>query len=193
MSRQADGAEYHTGDLGVGVDPDSMGASLLGVKAGSSNDAAVGGMLYEDHAVTGQVGGGPDTLSTYSIPANTLAANGQSIHWRAGGVISTSVTSGVIKVVYGATTILEIDASPVTNGAWFAEGDIIRTGATAQRSIAWGLCDQGGTKVHAISDTTPAETLSGAVTLKVTGNSSSAGNNDTVSHMLKVYFEDANT
>lgn len=184
---------FSDGKVAVG-DLTAVGASLLGVKAGnSSNDAAVGGVLYVTVGAFGQVGGGPDTLASYSVPANTLAVNNQSIWWRAAGTISTSATSGVIVIKFGATTLLTINASPVSGGEWWAEGEIYRTGAATQRAVSHGYCQQGSTDARAHGNVTPAETLSGAVTLAVTGNSSSAANNDTVLHTLKIGWDDANS
>jgi hypothetical protein len=184
---------FNDGKIAVG-NLTAVGAARMGVQTGSaSNDAAVGGVLYVTVGAVGQVGGGPDTLGSYSVPANTLTVNNQSICWRAAGVVATSATSAAIAIKFGATTLLTINASPVSGGEWWAEGTIYRTGATAQRAVSHGQCNQGSTIVNAFGDVTPGETLSGAVTLTVTGNSTSAANNDTVLHTLKIGWDDPNT
>jgi hypothetical protein len=149
--------------------------------------------LYVTVGAFGQVGAGPDTLASYSVPVNTLNANNQSLWWRAAGTIATTATSGTIVIKFGATTLLTINASPASGGQWWAEGQIYRTGAATQRAVSHGGCNQGSTTPQYFGDVTPAETLSGAVTFAITGDSTSAANNDTVLHSLKIGWDDANT
>lgn len=172
----------------------SAGANALGIKAGTStNDAAVGGVLYVSTATVGQVNGGPDTLASYAVPANTLAVNNQSLWWEAWGTCAVGATVCTILIKYGATTIQTITGSPASDGTWEAKGRILRTGAAAQISRAQSYFAENSTSKPSNSQTTPAETLSGAVTFAITGNSSSAATNDTVVKGLIIGWDDANT
>jgi hypothetical protein len=176
------------GKVGAGIIPTTQ----LSIKAGTStNDAAVGGVLYVTAVTVGQVGAGPDTLATYSVPANTLAVNNQSLWWRAAGTMAG--TSCSIPIKFGATTLITLTGSPVGTGEWWAEGEIYRTGAATQRAVSHGGVNQGSTDIRFFGNVTPAETLSGAVTFLITGTSSSNNNNDTVLSTLKIGFDDANT
>ncbi len=180
-----------SGNVGAGI----AATTQLGVKAGtSSNDAAVGGVLYVDTAVTGQVGAGPDVLSTYTVPANTLAVNNQSLWWEAFGIAPVTATGAIITIEFGGTTVLNMSSfSPAGDGQWWASGRIFRTGAATQRSVAKGYADSGATMPNWFSSTTPAETLSGTVVLRVRGDSTTATNNDTVIHAFIIGWDDANT
>lgn len=56
---------------------------------------------------------------------------------------------------------------------------IIRTAAATQRATAhFRLTDAAGNEVHVIDNTAPTETLSGAITVKCTGEATN--NNDVI-------------
>lgn len=177
------------GNVGIGPNIATTSPSRLGIQAGSStNDAAVGGVLYEDHVPAGQVGAGFDILATYTIPANTLAVNGQSIKWEAHGHFESVGETCTAKIEFGATTITTITGA--LNGGWHAEGRIFRVGATSQIATSWSLFNGGA--VLASTDN-PAETLSGAIVLKVSGDSTADQNNDVVCDTFIVKWDDTNT
>lgn len=165
------------------------GGGFLATKAGtSSNDAAVGGTLYVTTTTVGQVGAGPDVLASYSVPANTLSVNNQSLWWEACGEFDIVGPGGVITIEFGGTTICTINAG--LSGPWSAWGRIFRTGATSQKAISWQIdADNDASK----EITTPAETLSGAVTFRIRGDSGSDANDDTTCEYFIVGWDDANT
>lgn len=172
----------------------TTGGNGVALEAGTSgNDAAVGGVLYADTTVTGQVGAGPDVLATYTVPGGTLAVNNQSMWWEAAGTWSAGVTVGVLTFEFGATTVLTITDSPVGQPAWWARGRVFRTGAATQRAVSFGTSGETASPAISTGSVTPAETLSGSVVFRIRGNSTSATNNDTVCHSLIVGYDDANS
>lgn len=125
------------------------------------------GVIYQNQALsttsTTEV-----SIASYSLPAGTLAVNGQALRITATGNDVTQ--NGVFKVVFGATTL--VTASPTPTQAWTMQVYLVRTGATAQ--LAGGVSTIGGTSI-AIPRTLPAETLSGAVLIDFRGSVTSGG------------------
>lgn len=164
----------------------SVGASLLGIQAGASNnDAAVGGMLYAQPLSVGNVGAGEDDLLNFSLPANTLSANGMMLEMWAVFTTVNNANAKTIRIHFGATTL----ATRSQPGGGIADEIVfhmlgMRTGATSQR---WIVEIEGGTP----SIVTTSETLSGAVAIRFTGEGVSSG--DVTLNQVSIEYKDANT
>lgn len=118
------------------------------------------------------VGSGADTtednLMTYSLPAATLGANAQGIRVTAWGDGANTADVTTIKGYFGATAVVTKVLTASQANTWWAEFEVFRTGATAQ--TASGTIQNGGTANSAAqTNAAPGETLSGAVTVKFTG------------------------
>lgn len=175
------------GKFGLGITPTTQ----LGIKAGTStNDAAVGGTLYVSTAQVGNVGTGTDDLASYSVPANTLAVNGQSIEFKAWGTIANNGNAKTLMAVFGATTVISVAFATLAADEWVMTGTIVRTGAATQKICATTVTTSG-TTFSTANVTTAAETLSGAIALKVQGIGVS--NNDVVIEGIKIWYDDNNT
>lgn len=148
---------------------------VLRTLAGTSTSyARVGGTLNVNTTAVGNVGTGEDDLITYTVPANTLSTNGDRIDFKMSGKFAANANNKQVKVKFGATTLLATGALAFNNVDWSAEGYVIRTGATTQKAACWFRA--GATLTSFTDDTAPAETLSGTVVLKCTGEATS--NND---------------
>lgn len=154
------------------------------VKAGSStSNVKVGGTLKVDTTAVGNVGVGEDDLITYSVPASTLGTNGDFIEFDMAGTFAANANSKRVRIKFGATTLFDTTALIFNGVDWRAQGKIIRTGAATQKAIC--TFTTASTLLTQLTDyTTPAETLSGAVTLKATGEATS--NNDVVQEFLTI-------
>lgn len=132
-----------------------------------------GGTLKSDTATVGNVGSGEDDLITYSLPGGTLGTNGDAIYVEAFGVTSTANESKQVRCYFGATKIADSSAwSSAVAADWNLRATIVRTGAATQRVAAYlsrATGSDGQVGIHVDDYTTPAETLSGAVTIKCTG------------------------
>jgi hypothetical protein len=161
-----------------------------GVIAGTSTTyAKVGGTINVNTTVVGNVGAGEDDLMTYSVPANALATNGDRIEFEMAGTFAANGNNKRVRIKYGATTLLDTTALAFNNADWSAKGQIIRTGAATQKAFC--VFRSGSALLNSTSDyTTPAETLSGAVTLKATGEATS--NNDITEEMFTVEWHPVN-
>lgn len=174
------------GALGVGTDtdPGANVAQIVGstqTQAGTSAVyARVGGVLHVNTTTVGNVGAGVDDLMTYSVTGNTLAVNGDHLEFEAAGTCNPTALSAVsITANFGSTALITFNV-PADATKWRIKGTIIRTGSATQRAITtmWNDTTAATTITTDTEYTTPAETLSGAVTLKCTGDPASDTDND---------------
>jgi len=143
----------------------------------STSYARVGGTINVNTTAVGNVGAGEDDLITYTIPANTLSTNGDRIQFQMAGTFAANANTKRVRIKFGATTLLDTTALIFNGADWSAEGVVVRTGATTQKAFC--AFRSGSAVLTSTSDyTTPAETLSGTVVLKATGEATS--NNDIV-------------
>ena len=70
------------------------------------------------------------------------------------------------------------------NQAWIIDATVIRTGATAQVAVARLVCST----TTVITHSTPAETLTGDVTVKCTGLSAGSATDDIIQKALAIEF-----
>lgn len=130
-----------------------------------------------DHATGTDASNGAITesdLRTYSLPASRLADAGSFLKLRAWGITSTASTAATrrIRAYFGATAIADTGAISLVGGVWSLEAVVIRESASAQAAIGTAHFSTGGVSAGSslsIILTAPAETLTAAVTVKVTG------------------------
>lgn len=164
------------------VDPNGVFASRIGT---SATLAKVGGGVNQSTTQTGNTAATETDLFTYTTPANSLATNGDSYQFEAAGTFAnTANVDKRIKVKYGSTTILDTGAlAIVTAQSWNVRGTVVRTGATTQKATVT-ITTSDGALVSTTSFSSPAETLSGTVILKLTGQGTGAS--DVVGEMWRV-------
>jgi hypothetical protein len=115
-------------------------------------------------------------LWTYSLTAGHLSTNGHAIRFTAYGTLAANANNKTLKGYFGATQCGALSTT-ASGSHWEIRCLIMRTGAATQNSGGVITIGLGNTNVtHA----TPAETLSGAVTVKVTGQNGTASANDIV-------------
>jgi hypothetical protein len=119
-------------------DPDGAGADTILANT-TSNAAgtgtatfAVGGVIHVDTAQVSKTATG--VLMTYTIPANTLDANGQVIRVKAWGTF-TSPNTITIQARIGGNALYST-TSDSQGEYWVSEVYIVRTGSAAQDVIA---------------------------------------------------------
>lgn len=161
-------------------------AGVLQTRAGTqtTNIAGVGGTIYVNTTQTGNTAATETNAFSHTVAGNTLTVNGASIEFYAAGTFATSASVDKrVKAVFGGTTLFDSGALAVTVAAdWSLSGRIIRTGAATQKATVTFTSSDAA--LRASTDyTTPAETLSGNVTMKLTINGTNA--NDTVAELYK--------
>jgi len=145
-----------------------------------------GGVLYKTVTSVGSVSTSETTLYTQAIAANTLASNTQAVRVSTFGSFAANANTKTVRLTFGSTTVT-VAASAFNGGKWGCDLWIARSGAATQvitGSIHWSA----GASPNPIS-TTAAETLSGAVTLALTGQGTDT--NDITMDALTVYWEPA--
>lgn len=130
-------------------------------------------VLYANGTVVGSVGTGEDTLMTYAMPGDVLNANGMAVRVVAWGLTLNNGNTKAIKLYFGGTAIASF-SSTYNNQPWRIEAEVMRTSGTAQIANSVRLISGG----LAVLNAAPAETLSGAVTIKCTGQSTEGTNDD---------------
>lgn len=136
--------------------------------------------------VTTQVGTDANTnekdLATYSLPAGSLATDGQAVKITAFGTVAANGNTKTIRIYFGST-VIRARVTTANGVAWYFEGTVVRTSATAQKATADITISGPG---PAPEYTTPAETLANAVTIKVTGQNGTGQANEIVLQGLMV-------
>ena len=117
----------------------------------------------------GNITTGEDNLMTYSLKANSLSVNKHAIRITAWGTTAGNGNSKTVKLYFGSTALVSSGALAINAKDWYVTGLVVRTSATAQEAI--GLYRNETPTTVGPDRTTPGETLSGAVTIKCTGES----------------------
>jgi len=131
--------------------------------------------LYSDSVDVGNVGGGVDTLKTYSLAGGTLSSNGQRVKITAWGTFAANANPKDLRMVFGGTAILDTTAlvfGVASVKDWRIEATVMRTGATSQEAFTIFTSNDLSVLATTMDFTEPAETLSGAVGISCTGEDS---------------------
>jgi hypothetical protein len=139
----------------------------LDVVTGSSSTASIGGILNVNTTGVGNIGAGEDDLITYILPASTLGTNADILEIIAWGTTAANANNKTIKLYFGSTVLIDTGAVAANNIDWQIRALIVRKTASTEDAIADFIA--GATFTNKSDRTTPAETLTGAVTIKCTG------------------------
>jgi hypothetical protein len=151
----------------------------------ASTRPRIGGLIHRQISTIGNVGFGEDNLLSYAMPADTLGYDGEQVDIVSWGDHAGNANTKTVKQWFGATAI-ETTANPTNGGAWVAKSSVIRVSNTAQTAFGTMLSTYVVTGDAEVS--TPAETLSGAVTIKCTGQSAIGTDNDVRQFGMMVYW-----
>jgi len=94
-------------------------------------------ILYTNTTTAGTVGTGEQTLMTATIPANTLAKNGDVIEAEFWGTVTGNVSPNTyVRLKFGSTLILQTGIQTGASGAyWRNRATIVRSGVGTQKAI----------------------------------------------------------
>lgn len=124
-------------------------------------------------------------LWSFSLPASTLVENGQAVRVIVHGATAANANTKTLRLYFGSTLVGSMSGA-ANNNTWSFQADVIRTGATTQQANVLGFL--GTITASANAFTTPAETLSGAITIKVTGQNGTAAASDITFNAATVEF-----
>lgn len=162
------------------------------LKATNGVVAAVAGVetLTYSATQTGNTAATETDLFSYTIPANTLTTNGDSVDFVASGTYAnTAATNKRIKVYLGAATVLDTGNLGLGSAAydWTLRGTILRVGSTSQKCEAVLTTSIPANSIWTYTPqnyASASEDLTGTVQLRITGNATNA--NDVVGEFWKV-------
>jgi hypothetical protein len=122
-------------------------------------------------ATTGTI---EEVLATYTLPANTLSANGKGIRitaWAAG----SGGGNKTLRIRVGGLGGTQIAVTNTATGAggYVVDALVFRTGAATQ--VALGRGSIHGSGAMNVTDTAPTQTLSGTVDVVITGTTAVIG------------------
>jgi len=141
-----------------------------------SGGAATKSVAFTDATEVGNVGGGQDDLISETLTAGALGDTKDALEIDAMVYVKGGTTC-IAAIYFGSTAIYTNTFAPAGDTRYPLHGRVIRTGAATQ--IAFGWNDNPDDATDTMEYTTPAETLSGAITVKVTGQSTiGAADND---------------
>lgn len=133
-----------------------------------------------------------ETLKTYTLPGGTLDTNGDVLMIVAAFTTAANANAKTIKLNFGATTCLTTGAIATNNHEYILRATITRITNTTQFVTAEIFCYEaaGAALVSTFTfgnQSSPAETLSADVDIKILGTNAVASANDIVCKSLMVY------
>jgi len=136
----------------------------------------------------GNVGTGEDDLITYTLPANTLAAEGHSLEVEAGFSLAANANSKTLKMYLGANELLGLAGAAQNDGSYYVRIVVIRDAVNTAKVVVYGGTHGGsGTPLGNVLGNAfvqPSVDFSTALTIKGTGEATS--DNDVVMEFLRV-------
>lgn len=138
-----------------------------------SINSGVAGRLSAQVLAVGNTTTIEQTLQTYSLPANQLAAPGDAVRVVCWGFTKANADTKTAKLYFGSSNSSSqvVELSP-NNKSWKMTLMVIRDTTTAQ--LAWGDVVMDSTPV-AVYRAAPTETLTSAVTIRCTGTATATG------------------
>lgn len=150
------------------------------------NGSAVLGQVF---ANTGNSGTTETDLYSFSVPANTLTADGESVNAWYGGTFTDLTATVTLKAYFGATTIFNTGSLTVSAaGGWKVEIDVIRSGTTTARAIVSASTPGASTAVYTTQTDITSLDFTGAITIRITGTAGggTGGSNDILLTQSKI-------
>lgn len=168
-SQTSDLAQYRDSSNNVLALIDASGRMRTRLGVTTATTVKTGGASYQNFTQTGNTAATETDCFSHSVAANTLGSDGDTLNFSACGTFAaTASTDKRIRVKFGATTIYDSGTLAITTANnWSLSGMIIRTGATTQKCFV-SITSSSSVLTGSNSYSTAAETLSGAVTFKLT-------------------------
>lgn len=129
--------------------------------------AFVGGTLCTNLTAASTTGTIEETLQTCTVTGGTLAVNTRGLEIRATGSSAANANAKVGRIYFGATLVGSTSSVTSSASGWSVDATVYRTGAATQ--LAFGFGNYIGSGYNLVTNSTPAETLSGSVAITVKG------------------------
>lgn len=121
------------------------------------------------------------SLGAFSLPANALRRDGQSLRLTAFGTVGTNSNTKTIALRFGGTALNASATGTTSNGAWIMRANIVRKSSATEQA----MCD-GYAFAAALAPVNTALTadLTAAVVIDVLGTNGSAAADVTLNGFL---------
>lgn len=180
-----------TGTLSTAAQPNVTSLGTLSgltvtaqVTAGAGAGSATlksAGIINVQTTNVANVGSGETDLMSYTLPANSLDVNGRVVRVTAFGSLTGNTNAKTVTIYWGAVSVGAIQTSALAKTYWRIEMTIVKIGANSQKRFVRGeATETAGANPVVIAEyvTTPAQTDTAGIVIKVTGTGVS--NNDIV-------------
>lgn len=130
-----------------------------------------------------------NTLYTYSLPSNTLNANGKVLRINVTGICVGNSTLKTFRLYFGSVN-LSFAFNLSTYTRWKAELIVVRTGSNTQ--TLWMTAENsadGGIPAFTIKRTTATETDTAGITIQLTSQLGAAGSNIITADYMQTILE----
>lgn len=137
-------------------------------------------VLYVSTTQSGNIGGGLDTLATYTLPGGTMSVNGQVLRVTAWGYFAVNANDKRAVLNFGADSTAQIGIAAFNGVVWRITAEIVRTGAATQKTTSWTTPGSNLASQITASLTSATETLASDLDIRIRGESSSSATDDVV-------------
>ena len=170
-----DASQFNSGLTAGFVAIQDLGKVLIKNSDSGAVKANAGGTLKVDTTTTGNVGGGEDDLISFTVPANTLANDGEFLEFDCWGTFAGNTNPKRLRGLFGSAPLIDSTALVLNGVDWRAHGKIVRV--DDGDCVAVCTLSIGGTLLSSINTTIatssfPGEDLTSAVIFKLTGQDS---------------------
>lgn len=128
-----------------------------------------------------------ETLWTYSLPANTLSANGYGLRITVAGKNGATANQKTVRFYFGSFVANIETSNTGNNNYWYGVFDVVRSGAAAQQ-VSAGTTSVGNSVGAPAFSLPGTEDLTAAVTISITGQNGTASAGDIVFSFARVDF-----
>lgn len=144
-------------------------------------------------STVGNVGTGEDDLQTYTLPASTLIATGDSVKIEAQYVIANNANQKRIKLFFGSATLFDTGATGLAVSVSYlinVEARVFKDGSNTQRyTVTYAATPSSGTAIIGTNYGTATQTDTSTIIIKGTGETNAASDNDVTMPTLFVKLD----
>jgi hypothetical protein len=161
----------------------------VGASGAGMSSVPVPGQIYKSVTATANSSTTETTLDSFSLGGNTMDKLARGIRIHVAGTFAANANTKTVKVKFGATDITGGAFTGAMNGGGYEVECIVRrvTSTTQTSSCRWGATSASAVNVQG-KIASPAETLSGAITVAHTGQSGTASSDITSTEMYVEYL-----
>lgn len=181
--------------LNINPGPLNVTGSLFATPGTSATLEQVGGAVVFNSSAdfTPAAAAVEETAYTFTLPANSLSADNQYLRVEWAATTAANANNKRFRLYFGATVVCDSAAAGFNNSGISATAFIYRTAAATQKGACIGFNGANGSAWSTASGggynfTTPGETLSNAVIVKLTILNATAAADSTAKYINMVWY-----